>query len=80
MSETVLIAAATGFFGLRLVEALEAEGEEDVCTSWSPERTRGLLGNRNIRRLDMGDPESIARSMDGCEVAYYFGSLDREPC
>lgn len=65
----VLIAGATGFVGRRLAVALADEGHEVVAMTRHPDSYQGagepVFG-------DVGDRDTVAAAMNGCEVACYL--------
>jgi uncharacterized protein YbjT (DUF2867 family) len=66
----VVVFGATGTIGAALVAVLT--GDHDVtAVSRSPEESRDKHGVRWVR-ADVSDEQSVARAMEGAEVAYYL--------
>jgi uncharacterized protein YbjT (DUF2867 family) len=66
----VVVFGATGTIGAALVTVLT--GDHDItAVSRSPEESRGKHGVRWVR-ADVSDEQSVARAMEGAEVAYYL--------
>lgn len=74
--QPVAIAGATGYIGGRLAPRLLESGYPVRCLV----RSAGKLQNRawtedsrvEIRQTDLTDPESLARSLNGCQAAFYL--------
>ncbi len=69
-----LVAGATGYVGGRLVPELLDSGHEVVVLARSPEKLRdvGWTGRVTVVPGDAGNPEVLARAMDGVGVCYYL--------
>jgi uncharacterized protein YbjT (DUF2867 family) len=66
----IVVFGATGTIGAALVAVLT--GDHDVtAVSRSPEESRDKHGVRWVR-ADVSDEQSVARAMEGAEVAYYL--------
>jgi len=87
-SKRVLLTGATGFVGSRLLGRLVAAGVNVRCLSRHPESVRVPSGSQvEVVAGDVLDEASLARAMQGVDVAYYlvhsmgsggdFESLDR---
>jgi uncharacterized protein YbjT (DUF2867 family) len=71
---TCLVTGATGYIGGRLVPELLDAGHRVRCLARTPGRLRDhpWAGRVEIVPGDVTDPESMARAMDGVDVAYYL--------
>ncbi|MFF7051257.1 SDR family oxidoreductase [Streptomyces griseorubiginosus] len=69
-----LVTGATGYIGGRLVPELLDAGYRVRCLARSPGRLRDhpWINRAEVVRGDVTDPESVARALDGVEVAYYL--------
>ncbi|MFE5186165.1 SDR family oxidoreductase [Streptomyces sp. NPDC056628] len=69
-----LVTGATGYIGGRLVPELLAAGHQVRCMARSPERLRDHPWARDaeVVRGDVTDAASVARAMEGVDVAYYL--------
>ena len=69
-----LVTGATGYVGGRLVRQLLAEGVRVRVLARHPERLRDFpwADQIEVAAGDAGDPESLAKAMDGVTVAYYL--------
>ncbi len=65
----VLVAGASGFVGAHLSAALIAAGHQVRAMTRRPE---SYAGPGTPVRGDIGEPESVAAALAGCEVAYYL--------
>jgi uncharacterized protein YbjT (DUF2867 family) len=70
--KTILLTGATGFVGRAVRPALEAEGWHVRCLTRNVERAQGLDPNADWVQGDVGDPDSCARALEGCEAALYL--------
>lgn len=77
------IAGATGYIGGLLAHRLAAQGVEVRALARHPERAQELAAaGVELRRADVLEPDSLADSLNGCDVAYYLvhsmgrGSVD----
>ena len=71
----ILVTGATGFVGRRLVLALDQAGYDDLRAM--TRRPDSYTGPGLAVRGDVGDPESLAKALDGVDIAYYLvHSLD----
>lgn len=68
-SATVLVAGATGFIGRHLCEALADSGHRVVAMTRHPD---GYRGPGTAVAGDVADPDSLARALQGIDVAYYL--------
>jgi uncharacterized protein YbjT (DUF2867 family) len=72
----VFVTGATGYIGGRLVPRLLEAGYRVRCLARSPRKLddRSWTGDPGVEIVtgDVGDPEALARAMDGCQVAYYL--------
>jgi uncharacterized protein YbjT (DUF2867 family) len=66
----VVVFGATGTIGAALVTVLTAD-HDVTAVSRSPEEDKDEYGVRWVR-ADVDDEQSVARAMDGAEVAYYL--------
>ncbi len=75
-SGQVAIAGATGYIGGRLAPRLLVAGYHVSCLVRSPGKltSRSWARNRRlvVQKANLGDPESIARGLEGCDAAYYL--------
>ncbi len=72
----VLITGATGFIGAHLVRRLREAGDEIVCLV-RPTSKRAAIEGGGVEFVegDLGDADSLARAMAGCDVVYHLGGL-----
>ena len=68
----VLLTGATGFVGNALYPALCAAGFSVRCASRDDIRATQARPERTWVKLDVGDRDTTARALEGCEVAYYL--------
>lgn len=70
------IAGATGYIGGRLAPRLLESGYAVRCLVRSAGKLQDRKWIRNpqveVRETDLADPESAARSLDGCQAAFYL--------
>jgi uncharacterized protein YbjT (DUF2867 family) len=66
----VVVFGATGTIGAALVTALTSD-HDVTAVSRSPQESRDGRGVRRVR-ADVDDEQSVARAMEGAEVAYYL--------
>jgi len=69
-----LVTGATGYIGGRLVPELLAAGHRVRCLARSPDRLRDhpWAGETRVARGDVTDAPSVARALEGIDVAYYL--------
>ncbi|MER7564456.1 SDR family oxidoreductase [Streptomyces sp. NPDC048523] len=69
-----LVTGATGYIGGRLVPELLDAGYRVRCLARSPDRLRDhpWAGRAEVVRGDVTDAASVARALDGVDVAYYL--------
>ena len=69
-----LVTGATGYIGGRLVPELLAAGHRVRCLARSPERLRDhpWAPDAEVVRGDVTDAASVARALEGVDVAYYL--------
>lgn len=68
----ILLTGATGFVGSHLYPALVEAGHEVVCASRHPERARAAEPDKEWRRCDASDAESLRTALRDCDAAYYL--------
>ncbi len=71
-TRTVLLTGATGFVGRAAFSALERAGWRVRCATRDASRAAVRWPGREWITLDVADPESTARALDGCEAALYL--------
>jgi uncharacterized protein YbjT (DUF2867 family) len=68
----VLLTGATGFVGSRAHPVLEALGYRVVGGTRDPERAQKQQPGRRFVRLDLADPLSVRKALEGCTAAVYL--------
>jgi uncharacterized protein YbjT (DUF2867 family) len=68
----VLLTGATGFVGRALHDALESAGWTVRCGTRDEARAAARWPQREWVGLDVGDPASLARALEGCDAALYL--------
>jgi len=71
-TRTVLLTGATGFVGRAAFPALERAGWHVRCATRDAARAAVRWPGREWITLDVADPESTARALEGCEAALYL--------
>jgi dihydroflavonol-4-reductase len=73
----VFVTGASGFIGGALATRLQERGEEIVALARS-DASAAALGARGLRvvRGDVCDEDSLARGMEGCELAYHVAGIN----
>lgn len=73
-SPACLVTGASGYIGGRLVPELLDAGYRVRCLVRTPHKLRDhpWAGRVEIVRGDVTDADSVARAMDGMDVAYYL--------
>lgn len=71
-NRTVLLTGATGFVGRATFAGLERAGWRVRCATRDAARAAAQWPERHWVTLDVADPESTARALDGCEAALYL--------
>lgn len=71
-STTVLLTGATGFVGRALFDKLRDEGHQIRCATRSPEVARFRFPDRQFVACNVDEPDTLARALEGVEVAYYL--------
>ncbi len=74
MTRDIVVFGASGYIGGRLIPELLREGHRVVATSRSPETLKALpwADEVEIRHVDLLDPDTISRAIEGCDLAYYL--------
>jgi len=68
-----LIAGATGYVGGLLANELAGRGSDVRCMARTPDRAKGSLDSRcEIVRGDVLEPPTLARALEGVDLAYYL--------
>ncbi len=78
----ILVTGATGFVGSHLVKKLAAKGQAVRALVRDRDKAEKRLGNGNVELAqgDVKDPESLARSAEGCEaVVHLVGIIQPAP-
>jgi uncharacterized protein YbjT (DUF2867 family) len=70
--DQVLLTGSTGFVGRNLYPLLCERGYRVVNATREPERARQALPDREFRRLEVTEPESIEAAMQGCQAAFFL--------
>jgi len=72
----VLVTGGTGFIGANVVRLLVARGDRVTCTVRASSPGLGLAGLQVKRvRLDLGDPEAVARALRGVDDVYHLAGV-----
>src|SRR5690348_15479067 len=72
MAAAVLLTGASGFIGSSLHDPLRAAGRQVRCLTRRLHEARERWPQRDWVSGDAGDASSLARAMEGCDVAYYL--------
>lgn len=72
MARKVLLSGATGFVGSHLYPGLVEDGHDVVCGTRNPGRARQGEPDRTWVELDLHQPDTVARALQGVEVFYYL--------
>ena len=71
--QLILLTGATGYVGGRLLAALEADGRSVRCLARRPEYLESKVAvSTQVVQGDVLDRESVARAMQGVDIAYYM--------
>lgn len=70
--KNVLLTGATGFVGNALYPVLNRSGYRVRCTSRNAERARKRWPGRQWVEMDVEEPTTVLRAMQGCDAAYYL--------
>lgn len=68
----ILLTGATGFVGSHAHPVLEALGYKVVGGSRDPQSAERQFPGRTFRQLDLKDPTSVRKAMEGCKAAVYL--------
>ena len=71
-SRTLLLTGATGFVGQAVYPALIAAGWIVRCASRDPVAAARRWPGRHWVALDVSDPDSVSRALEGCQAALYL--------
>ncbi|MGE0449823.1 MAG: NAD(P)H-binding protein [Vicinamibacterales bacterium] len=71
-TRTLLLTGATGFVGRAAHSALVQAGWTVRCATRDPARAAARWPGRDWVALDVGDPVSVRRALDGCAAAAYL--------
>lgn len=69
---TILLTGATGFVGSHVFPALLQHGYDVVGGTRNPDKAAQKHPGRRFTRLDLQDPLSVRKSMEGCTAAIYL--------
>lgn len=76
LQKPVFVTGATGYIGGRLVPRLLDAGYQVRCLARSPKKleSRNWASNPRVEIVagDVSDTDALAKSMQGCDVAYYL--------
>jgi uncharacterized protein YbjT (DUF2867 family) len=70
--EQVLLTGATGFIGRHLYPELLARGCRVVSATRDPAGAQQRFPDREFRKMDALDADSVQAAMQGCRAAYYL--------
>jgi len=71
-ARTLLLTGATGFVGQAVYPALVAAGWTVRCASRDPVAAARRWPGRSWVALDVSDPDSVSRALEGCQAALYL--------
>ncbi|MDG2034096.1 MAG: NAD(P)H-binding protein, partial [Rhodospirillales bacterium] len=64
------VLGGTGVTGSQVVAAMKARGADFTCIVRDPEAGKAKLGDVNVVRGDLSDPDSLDRAMVGIDTLY----------
>ena len=72
---SVAVTGATGFLGRYLIDVLERRGARVIGVVRNPDRVQGLRDRFELRKADLADFDSLARSFEGVDAVVSNAAL-----
>ena len=64
------VLGGTGVTGSQVVAALKAKGADFTCIVRDPDAAKAKLGDVNIVRGDLSEPDSLDTALEGVDTLY----------